>query len=154
MTNDITYPFIAMHGFIIANKSLSNTEKILYSYFVGLALSGNEIYPSNAYLCSLVNIKERQLREIFEHLEELFLIKRFYKGSRRYVEVLDFNLNVTELRIFGLIEQLRFIQDDEQLVESIIELLDISYDELNIHLDKLRELKLINRTTYPLIKGL
>lgn len=68
--------------------------------------------------------------------------------------LLDFNLNVTELRIFGLIEQLRFIQDDEQLVESIIELLDISYDELNIHLDKLRELKLINRTTYPLIKGL
>lgn len=92
MTTNSTPLSVYIPGFVLVNNSLNSNEKILYSFFISLSQAECEIYPKDDLLCSLVNIKARQLREIFEHMEELLLIRRYYKGSRRYVEVLELDI--------------------------------------------------------------
>lgn len=76
--------FIAIESDLLLDKNLSSTDKIAYAIIC--ALSNNRdcaCYATNKYICKLLHIKERQLRNCLNHLKQCnYVIITFIKNKR------------------------------------------------------------------------
>lgn len=76
--------FVAIESDVLLDKSLTNTDKIVYGV-IG-ALSNNKYcacYATNEYICQLVNVEKRQLKYCLKNLKKYnYIIVEITKNKR------------------------------------------------------------------------
>ena len=78
--------FIVLEYSVLENESLTNTEKLLYGYIVSLSQNDKGCcFASNEILCTLIGLKERQLKYCLSHLKKFNYISTSVIKGKRYI---------------------------------------------------------------------
>lgn len=84
--NNITY--VQTPFWVLQDKQLDYFQKYLFSFFLGLSLSGNKITVTNDYMAALLCVSSRYIKKTIKYLEDNLYIKKRFVNSHRFIDVL------------------------------------------------------------------
>lgn len=79
--------FVVIESDILLDTRLTSTDKILYAVICTLSTNKeHSCFANSEYLCRLLNIHERQLRNCLQHLSKYKYISIKFIKNRRYIK--------------------------------------------------------------------